>query len=444
MPDVTHVSGCTRFCNSLICAFCVAPVLLLGGFFLLGWNEQRAVCEGKAITQGKEEVEKVGCGSATAGDGSLVMFSCDLKKDGLSPIVPRNSDFESVLSFVGTGLHTSAEMYQCIEHEHTETRKDSVGGGETKVTTYSYSREWRSNPVDSYGFREKYSRSFRQNCGAENPSWPSGLPESGPVYAPRVGVGAFTVEGDFVEKVPLDAPVLASRAPAGWTRSGNGYMSSKWAVGYSGYSSIGDVRVSFKGTDWSSPRVTVLGQNNGGTVSKWVASDSWLCSGFSLKSLRQGTLSRDDLFGNLKAESEALTMALRVVGFLLAWFALSRLAGPFEVAADCIPFIGPCLGDSIQAIGCCVSCLPACACSLGVIGIVWVVMRPLVGIPLIAFCVLTCCGFVIFKIRRHRSKQRHFAGGGDVEHGTDQPAAVAVGAVEGSVVAPAEDAAVQA
>mmetsp|Transcript_53040 Transcript_53040/g.148878 ORF Transcript_53040/g.148878 Transcript_53040/m.148878 type:complete len:111 (+) Transcript_53040:1078-1410(+) len=82
------------------------------------------------------------------------------------------------------------------------------------------------------------------------------------------------------------------------------------------------------------------------------------------------------------------------------WFAFSRLFGPLEVAADCIACVGPCLGDSIAAIACSVSCLPGCACALGVIGIVWVVMRPAVGIPLILFFILVLAGFVGYKFYR--------------------------------------------
>merc|ERR1712151_147064 len=173
--------------------------------------------------------------------------------------------------------------------------------------------------------------------------------------------------------------------------------SDKWKVSDS---DIGRVRVSFKGTDWSSPRVTVLGENTGGEIGRWTASDSWLCSGFSLAKLRPGTVGKDTFFEDLQAESNGITYALRIVGFLVIWFALSRIGGPLEVAADCIPFVGPFLGDAVDTILCCVTCPPACGCALGVIGVVWVVMRPAVGIPLLLIFLVTCCasvGYVVYQ-----------------------------------------------
>jgi hypothetical protein len=412
--EVTHESGLSRLCNSIICAVCIAPVIVLGAVCVLGWNEQRAVCESKAITQGLDEVLEIGCDSSTAGDDSLVLFSCPLSQNGLTPFTAPNSDFSSVLSYTGTGLSTTVEMYQCVEHKSSTTKKDSVGGGTTTVTTYTYSTEWRSDRVDSSSFAKKGSASYIDNCGVDNPIWPAALPSSGNQYAPSVEVGAFTIGSSYVSMVPLNTPVMASGTPAvnGWYTNGNTYMSDTWEVGSR---SIGQVRVSFKGTDWSNPMVSVLGENNGGVVSKWTASDSWLCSGFSLASLRSGTVDKDAFFEDLQAASDATTYIIRIVGFLAIWFACSRIGGPLEIAADCIPCVGPCLGDAVNSILCCITCPPACGCALGVIGVVWVVMRPMVGIPLMLIFLCTCGGSVGYVVYSRMNKKGNEAGaGGDV------------------------------
>merc|ERR1719285_602088 len=98
-----------------------------------------------------------------------------------------------------------------------------------------------------------------------------------------------------------------------------------------------------------------------------------------------------------------MTYILRVVGFLLLWLAFSLLFVPLEVAADFIPCIGPCLGDNIAIVTCCISCLPGLAFSLGVIGCVWVFMRPLVGIPMLAVFVITLGLFVFFKLKNKKA-----------------------------------------
>lgn len=91
------------------------------------------------------------------------------------------------------------------------------------------------------------------------------------------------------------------------------------------------------------------------------------------------------------------TWLLRLLGFVLAWVAFCLLAGPLEIAADCIPCIGPMLGNAVSAVICCVSCLPATACTMGVVGVVWVAMRPMIGIPLLIIFLVVMIGMAIWK-----------------------------------------------
>lgn len=400
--EVTHQSGFSRLANSLLCAVCIAPLVVIGGTFVLGWNERQAVCNSRAITQGEASTRQVGCASASENDGELVLFACPLDRATLPPLTLPGTDFDGVMSYKGTGLRVNAEMLQCVEHSESKTEKDtSGGGGTTTTTTYTYSKEWRSSHVDSTTFHKKESQNFKENCNGENPVWPAGVPASTTHYASSVGVGNFTVGKEFVEQVPLDTPVTALTPPTGWVFADAYYTTQIYSVPGS---KIGTVRVSFQGTNWSSPMVTVLGENQGGMVSSWTAPDSWLCSGFGLGPLLPGTWSKEELFDHLQDSNTALTIAMRILGFLLIWAALSSLAGPLEVAADCIPCVGPWIGDNIQAIACCITCPPALACALGVIGVVWVAMRPLVGIPLVLLFVATCCAYIGFAIYQRQQK----------------------------------------
>lgn len=401
---VTHESGASRLGGSICCAVCCAPLLLLSALFLVGYNEKRAVCEARAISQGSDEVTSVGCDSATAGAGKLVLFSCDIKKDGLAALsLPGAGVFASGLTgYRGTGLQTEVEMMQCIEHESSQTTKDAIGGGQTTVKTYTYTVEWSSSPVDSSAFKAKSSDNFQRNCGAENPSWRS-LPSPGSVFAPKVFAGAFVLGAHSVQQVALTAHVLVDKVPAGWTDDKSGFYTT--SVNHPGnVTGIGSARVRFLGTDWSKPRVTVLGENQGGELVHWKAAKTWLCSGNTLGELRMGTVAKAELFKAMQADSNLVTLVLRVVGFLLAWYAVSQVFGPLEVAADCIPFVGPYLGDAIDTVICCVSCPPALACVLGVAGVVWVAMRPLVGIPLLLIFVVTLGGYAVFKANAQQRK----------------------------------------
>eukprot|EP00930_Biecheleria_cincta_P058995 TRINITY_DN44769_c0_g1_i1.p1 TRINITY_DN44769_c0_g1~~TRINITY_DN44769_c0_g1_i1.p1 ORF type:complete len:511 (-),score=85.75 TRINITY_DN44769_c0_g1_i1:247-1779(-) len=396
--DIEHQSGASRLLNSIFCAICGFPVLLIASMVILGWNEKRSVCDSKAIAAGMEKVMDVACNSARAGDGELVMFQCDLNKTGLAPgsLLTYSSFSTTLSSYVGTGLKIHAEMYQCIEHEHSESKKDNVGGGKTTIKTYTYSREWRSSWVDSTKFHKVGSQAFNDGCGDLHPSWSADVPESKSVYADAVKAGVFNLEGTLIQKISLETPISTGRAPQGWTKNGQIFETNMYVVS-SRVNNLGAMRVAFYGTDWNKPKVTVLGKNSGGKIVKWTAPDDWLCSGFQLQDLRMGSMSKDSLFEALREEASSLTIVLRIVGFVLSWIAFCLLAGPLEVAADCIPCVGPCLGDMISAIACCVSCMPATACTLGVIGIVWVAMRPMVGIPLMAIFVIVMGGFAYWK-----------------------------------------------
>lgn len=398
--EITHQSGTSRLVNSIFMAVCVAPLLMLAMSGLLGWNERRAVCDEKALTAGAEVVQQVGCTDASAGSGSLIMFSCDIQQEKLPVMQLGSSDFSAV-EVHGTGWKVESSMYQCIEEEHKETKKDKVGGGETTVHTYTYSTGWASYHINSARFHKKDSESFRHNCDADNPPWDSAVPHSGSKYQQSMLVGAFTTT--LTDRVPLNTPVSNAAAPSGWrqTSTGSFYRSP----GHTSGTKIGDVKVALYTNDPSRLRTTVLGENSNGKIDAWTAPSSWLCSGFRLYDLHMGALSKNKLFETLSSEANVETWICRLVGFGFMWLAFFLCFGPLEVATDCIPCIGPCLGDSIHAIGCCISCLPATACTLGVAGLVWVVMRPMVGLPLILVWVLVVGGFGSYIVKKRREKQ---------------------------------------
>eukprot|EP00928_Gymnodinium_smaydae_P018434 TRINITY_DN17012_c0_g3_i1.p1 TRINITY_DN17012_c0_g3~~TRINITY_DN17012_c0_g3_i1.p1 ORF type:complete len:548 (-),score=89.94 TRINITY_DN17012_c0_g3_i1:678-2261(-) len=394
--EVEHQSGASRLMGALAGACCCTPAFLLGSMILLGYNERRAVCDQKAIAAGLEVVLGVQCTSATEGDGKLVHFTCDMDQSSLSPFTDLGDFTSSLSGYKGTGLKVSAEMLQCVEKVRSETKKDNVGGGKTTIKTYSYSPEWRSYAVSSIGFKKKTETSFIANCGVENPPWPATVPTSQTLYASTMKAGPYTLEKSQISQLSLNKEVTPSSAPSGWTLSGNVAETNKYTIGSK---QIGKMRVSFKGTDWAAKAVTVIAKNTGGNMGKWTAPNDWLCSGFTLNDATLGTLTKEAVFERLKAAASFLTWFLRFLGWIMAWSAFFFLAGPLEVAGDCIPCIGPWIGDFISAVACCISCLPGTACCCFVIAIVWVAMRPLVGIPLMLITLCIFIGMAVFKLK---------------------------------------------
>lgn len=383
-------------CNSILWSFLIAPWPMLVALTVLGWNEHRTVCDSRQAVLGARKVHEVGCDSSAAGDGEFVILSCNVSKAGLSPSVPSNSSFATVLGgYVGTGLSAKVEMLQCVE--------TALGDG-----VYSYAKEWRRLHIDSKAFQAKDQADFLKNCNAENPSWPEGLPSNGARYEPTVAAGAFQLPSELVRKIPLLAPVTGSVVPEGWTLSDDTYVSTRWAVASGGPAAeqIGTVRVSFSGTDWSNPMVTVIAENRGGFLQRWTMGDSWLCDGFSIAEVRLGEVSKERVFDELGVAASAGTTAVRIACFVLAWLAAACFCGPLEVANRSLQYTWTNTGKSPRVVTCAVACPLATACVLLVIGTMWVVLRPLAGIPMILAFLCPCCGLIVSRAARLRYRRQ--------------------------------------
>lgn len=226
----------------------------------------------------------------------------------------------------------------------------------------------------------------------------------------EVKAGSFSIpEPDMIASVPLDTPISTWSAPVGWTSGSSlGSFESKKSCKSQAYNDcVGMVRVSFKSNNWSQKTVTFAGENSNGIITAWKAPASWMCGGERLANLEMGRLSRDAFFDLQKQRAETLTWILRLVGFLVLWLAFAMCFRPFEVMLDCIPCIGPMLGDCFNCAVCCVACLPATACFFGVAGVMWCFMRPLVGIPLVLIWIAVMCrtGYYTYEKRHDITNQ---------------------------------------
>eukprot|EP00434_Breviolum_minutum_P001404 symbB.v1.2.001234.t1/scaffold63.1/size477159/5 len=389
-------NSCEKLCSSILCAVVGFPLVLIGASVLLGWNEKRDVCEQKAILAGEANNKPVGCTDVSEEQGELVYFKCNLLQTGIEPSTGfvgfGGGEFASMLSsYVGTGIKVEAEMLQCVERTSTERS----GNGES-YTVYHYDRRWKDTWVDYNRFHD---RNHAQNeCGGLHPTWPVEVPKTGSYYKSKVMADVWTLSPSLIQKVPLTQTVSGT-PPSNWVpQEGSLYFTAKYSTGMTALNArVGDMKIKFKGTDWTDPSVSVLGKNLQGIIQEWIAPNDWLCSGYTLLDLRKGTMELSDMFDLQRAESSSLTWGLRFLGFVFAWIAFCLLAAPLEVAASCIPIIGHCLGNAISAITCCVSCIPATACTLGVIGVVWLVMRPMIAIPLIIIFILVMVAMIIWK-----------------------------------------------
>lgn len=119
------------------------------GTALLWWNEGRAVKTEKMLDEaGNAYVEMENPNKKDPSlDGELICGSAmATTEDSLS-------DAQFGIGAKAIALCRSVEYYQWVEHEQTK-REDKLGGKEVTTTTYTYSKQWVSSPVQSSQFHD--------------------------------------------------------------------------------------------------------------------------------------------------------------------------------------------------------------------------------------------------------------------------------------------------
>mmetsp|Transcript_93366 Transcript_93366/g.171144 ORF Transcript_93366/g.171144 Transcript_93366/m.171144 type:complete len:533 (+) Transcript_93366:135-1733(+) len=447
------------------CGICCCPCILIGVVILLGWNEKRAVCEAKAIVEGKEKVLENQCTDAMQGDGKLVMFACDLQQNSL-PTWTSSGAF-TTFSHVGVCLSTKSYMLQCVEESRTVQNRRLEEGGFLQSTGED---SWQQNSPQMQKSElvpaaepeplpapapnkvdddiEEEERSLQQwsndnnnnndNSGSTSTStrrvyiyslkWKSRYVSSR-FYKAKQSYSFIQNCGIENPRWPVEVPMTEVRvAESGKigpytvkkellekidcttpvdTIAPPGFSKVGYRL-YRGSNYIGSVRVSFFSNSNSSSKAkhTILGKNSGGVIDPWRASSSWLCSGYTLSDLREGAKDKDELFETLQAESTGMTWVLRIVGFLILWCSFALLGLPFQAAAECVPCIGEMLGQLVYAAVCVVSCFPASLVCVFVILVCWCAMRPAIVLPLMLVVVCAAAGGIGWSVKQQRDKKQ--------------------------------------
>src|SRR4051812_2293804 len=170
-------------------------VLILGSGVGLFWNEGRAVQTQRSLTEGAGVVIDIDSARVDpVNEGKLVHVSGDMRAP--APVV--DPDFG--VSANGLRLVRSVEMFQWKEDKKTETRKN-LGGSEETVTTYTYTKEWATNRIDS--------RDFRQQDGHVNPPLRY---QASAVLARDVSLGAFRPTARVIDMLPASEYVRVDPA----------------------------------------------------------------------------------------------------------------------------------------------------------------------------------------------------------------------------------------
>lgn len=323
---------------------------------LLFWNEGRAVQTARSLAEGAGLVTTApGDRIDPALEGRLVHVSAILSAAGTL----RDPEFPAAVNNA-LRLVREVEMYQWREESRSETRS-RLGGGQETVTTYSYSRVWSAEAIDS-------SR-FRQPEGHQNPPMRVTAREFAANDA-RLGAHAVTEAqlrgfGTAREWVPQ---------PTAITRPGQHMADGRIYLGQDPTAPrIGDTRVSFSVVE-AGPASLIARQSGQGFEPYQTR------AGDRLFMLREGSRGAAEMFQNAVAENRILTWVLRAVGAVVMFLGFLMIMRPLVVLADVVPLFGGIIGAGTGIIAALLTFVLAPL----VIAVAWFWYRPLVAIAVLA------------------------------------------------------------
>ena len=373
---VTESKSWFKRISESVAGITIGFILIAAGTWLLWWNEERtfktagAIAEAELVTQNVEDVSRID----PALEGKLIHASARAETDETV------TDSLFGIKINAINLRRNAEYYQWQEHSHSETRK-KLGGGEETVTTYTYSREWVSSPIDSNKFEDPSYRG-RNKILADI--------KDETFWAGKVSFGAYRLPDFLKHSIGGEVPMTLQSAdtkqleriinvPSG--RRAGDMISIQGSTVYIGQNpgnpSIGDVRVTF--TQTPAAEVSLIAKVIRDTFEPFRASN-----GYDFSRLSMGTLSTERMFEGARSDNSIMAWILRAVGAVCVIIGLRMIFAPLSVIADVIPILGTIVGAGAGIV----AMLLGMAWSMCVVAVAWVRFRPLIAGGLIAGALL--------------------------------------------------------
>lgn len=359
--EVTSTSWFGRIGES-IKSFLFGLAMFAGSFYLLFWNEGRAVRTEKSLNEGRGAVVSVAADRVDpANNQKLVHIT------GKAVTAETLADPDFLIAANAIKLRRNVEMYQWEEKKETSTRK-KVGGGEERTTTYSYNKSWDSHPIDSSSFKE-----------SEEHLNPKAMAfDSREAQAEHVTVGAFTLTHSLLDKMSDFEPIAITdqhlaALPAELKAKLKLHNNTFYAGADPQAPQIGDTRVTFSAVNPAD--VSVVSKQTGTSFEPYKAS-----AGMDIEMLKRGVFTAQAMFESALRENTMWTWILRAGGFFMMFLGLVLFFRPISVLGDVIPFVGSMLafGTGLFAF------VIAGVLSVGTVGVAWVVYRPVLGITLLS------------------------------------------------------------
>lgn len=377
---------CVSCCLGLI----IFPVSLI----LLALNERNYVCTANQLQSLSGTAMTAECGKPPAAD-STFFFSCPYDTNSFPEWQLSNfTDGNNNTNFNGgefkwqsVAAKVDYQVQQCTE---TSTNKKVNG---KNVKTYKHKVEFV--PAGSFEKPSQCSKATTtcgaQACASFTPSFSDEI-----MYAAQVQAGAYTLTEDLL-KFGLDSFEPVPNAPQEVFPSGSCSAQK-----------IGCEKLSFQQSTATHVSVFAKSKGSSGDLDKIAFPSAWGCSAESTWFIIQGTdkLDLQTALMTLLSQNDTQVWILRIVLTIFSILGVYFILSPISYAADklgdvlnMIPCVGGYLEDAVEgvvgAVVCGIACGVGCCCSLFVISIFWLLLRPLYGGSLLAVA-LCCCGAAVY------------------------------------------------
>ena len=184
--EVTTTGYGTRVGNSFK-AIGTGFLMFIAGTALLWWNEGRAVKTEKMLDEaGSAYVEMENPNKKDASlEGELIC--------GTAMATTEDSlvDAQFGIGAKAIAIKRSVEYYQWVEHEQSKS-EDKLGGKQVTTTTYTYTKEWVSSPIESAQFKDP---------AYQNKNMVLTTVERNEQYAENVSFGAYKLNESLIHSI---------------------------------------------------------------------------------------------------------------------------------------------------------------------------------------------------------------------------------------------------
>ena len=398
--------------------FCAATVLLW-------WNEGNAVKTEKMLNEAEGayvDMENPNKKDASL-DGELVCATA------LATTEDSLSDGQFGIGAKAISLQRKVEYYQWTEHAQ-ESSEDKLGGKEVTTTTYTYTKEWTSEPIQSSEFKDPaYQQKNMVLTTFDDSDW----------WAENVSFGAYKLNESLVRRISSEEPLelaisndllqaldkqtlvayerfhgpatpktpgtnplpsatvpdsvkvtndsarIANDSIKAVTDSLMAHSENQVSLQYvhqagnmlyiglvPGAPEVGDVRVTW--TQIVPAKVTIISQVDGDTFKPYKAKN-----GKRFQTLVMGKKDAADIFESAHNSNTFWLWTLRIIGILLVIAGLKGIFGFIETLFKVVPFLAGIVGWGIGLV----CTVVGIVWSLIIIALAWLFYRPLLGITLL-------------------------------------------------------------